>query len=453
MREVIKNRPVARVLLIDDEPAILRTFRYCLEDSGFRVAAAQSTQQALTLLQRDVFDVCFLDLRLGEESGLDLLPELRVAAPWMRVVVVTAHSSVDSAVGAMQAGASDYLVKPCSPEQLRHAAQVQAEARRLETRVEQLERQLQSSDDDLLSDSPAMMQLLDTARQVATTDATVLTLGESGTGKGVLAKSLHGWSERAAAPFVTINCPSLSADLLESELFGHQKGAFTGATESTEGRVGQADGGTLFLDEIGDFPLPLQAKLLRFIQDKEYERVGDPVTRRADVRIVAATNRDLTEMARSGDFREDLLYRLNVITLTLPPLRERPEDLPQMAERFLAQFAASYNRPAARFSDEAMADICRYTWPGNIRELRNVIERVTIIAPGEEVSARDLGLKVSQEPGSSNYCRVGDPVSLGDLEKAHIMAVLATSPSLEAAARTLGIDASTLYRKRKQLGI
>lgn len=453
MNAIASNRPIARVLLIDDEPAILRTFRYCLEDSGFRVASAHNGAQALTLLEREVFDVCFLDLRLGEESGLELLPELRQAAPWMRVVVVTAHSSVDSAVGAMQAGASDYLVKPCSPEQLRHAAQVQAEARRLETRVEQLERQLQSSHDELVSDTPAMMQLLDTTRQVATTDATVLIQGESGTGKGVLAKALHRWSERADAPFVTINCPSLSADLLESELFGHQKGAFTGATESTEGRVGQADGGTLFLDEIGDFPLALQPKLLRFIQDKEYERVGDPVTRRADVRIVAATNRDLQDMVRVGAFREDLLYRLNVITLSLPPLRDRPDDLAALAERFLAQFAASYQRPAGRFSEQALTDICRYDWPGNIRELRNVIERAAIICTEEEVSSRVLGLKGGGSDSATTNCRVGDPVSLGDLERAHIMAVLATSPSLEAAARTLGIDTSTLYRKRKQLGI
>ncbi|MDX9873587.1 MAG: sigma-54 dependent transcriptional regulator [Spongiibacteraceae bacterium] len=446
------SRPAGRVLLIDDEPAILKTFRYCLEDADFRVAAAQSSQQAMMMLQREVFDVCFLDLRLGEESGLDLLPELRAAAPWMRVVVVTAHSSVDSAVGAMQAGASDYLVKPCSPEQLRHAAQTQAEARRLESRVQQLESELQSSDLDLRSESPVMMQLLGTTRNVATTDATVLILGDSGTGKGELAKALHRWSDRASGPFVTINCPSLSAELLESELFGHQKGAFTGATESTEGRVGQADGGTLFLDEIGDFPLQLQPKLLRFIQDKEYERVGDPVTRRADVRIVAATNRDLGEMARNGEFREDLLYRLNVITLELPPLRERPEDLQMLAEGFLSRFAASYNRPARRFSRDAMTEIMRYSWPGNIRELRNVIERVAIICTEEEVSVRDLALKGMPDSGST-HCRVGDPISLGELEKAHIMAVLAASSSLEAAARTLGIDTSTLYRKRKQLGI
>jgi NtrC-family two-component system response regulator AlgB len=296
-----------------------------------------------------------------------------------------------------------------------------------------------------------MMQLLETAQQVSATDAGVLILGESGTGKGVLARAIHGWSERAATPFVTINCPSLSADLLESELFGHRKGAFTGATESTEGRVGQADGGTLFLDEVGDFPLPLQPKLLRFIQDKEYERVGDPVTRRADVRIIAATNRDLPRMVKEGQFREDLLYRLNVITLTLPTLRDRPEDLPGLAQRFLQQFAASYGRSARSFSAEAQALVKRYGWPGNIRELRNVIERVAIICAEPEVTVRHLGL--DDGAGVQGRPRVGDPLTLAELEAAHIATVLATSPTLEVAAQTLGIDASTLYRKRKQLGL
>lgn len=312
-----------RILLVDDESAILRTFRYCLEDEGYTVATANSAAQAEALLQRQVFDLCFLDLRLGEDNGLDVLAQMRIQAPWMRVVIVTAHSAVDTAVDAIQAGAADYLVKPCSPDQLRLATAKQLEVRQLSARLEALEGEVRKPKDGLDSHSPAMKVVLETARQVAGTDANILILGESGTGKGELARAIHGWSKRAKKSCVTINCPSLNAELMESELFGHSRGAFTGASESTLGRVNQADGGTLFLDEIGDFPLTLQPKLLRFIQDKEYERVGDPVTRRADVRILAATNLNLEDMVRDGRFREDLLYRLNVITLHLPPLREQ----------------------------------------------------------------------------------------------------------------------------------
>ena len=441
-----------RILLVDDEAAILRTFRYCLEDEGYEVATASSAAQAEALLQRQVFDLCFLDLRLGDDSGLDVLAQMRAQAPWMRVVIVTAYSAVDTAVDAMQAGAADYLVKPCSPEQLRMAAAKQLEVRQMAARLEALEGEVREKGAQLDSHSPALMSVLETARQVAVTDANILILGESGTGKGELARAIHGWSRRAKRTCVTINCPSLTAELMESELFGHAKGSFTGASESTQGRVSQADGGTLFLDEIGDFPLALQPKLLRFIQDKEYERVGDPVTRRADVRIVAATNLDLDEMVREGRFREDLLYRLNVITLKLPPLRERHEDVMSLAERFLARFVSDYGRPACAFSAEAVAALQAYHWPGNIRELRNVIERASIICQQEAVEVAHLGLGGGTEAPSSAV-RVGAPMSLEELEKAHIAAVLASSNTLDMAAKTLGIDASTLYRKRKQYNL
>ncbi|WP_074272293.1 sigma-54-dependent response regulator transcription factor AlgB [Pseudomonas aeruginosa] len=440
-----------RILLVDDESAILRTFRYCLEDEGYSVATASSAPQAEALLQRQVFDLCFLDLRLGEDNGLDVLAQMRVQAPWMRVVIVTAHSAVDTAVDAMQAGAVDYLVKPCSPDQLRLAAAKQLEVRQLTARLEALEDEVRRQGDGLESHSPAMAAVLETARQVAATDANILILGESGSGKGELARAIHTWSKRAKKPQVTINCPSLTAELMESELFGHSRGAFTGATESTLGRVSQADGSTLFLDEIGDFPLTLQPKLLRFIQDKEYERVGDPVTRRADVRILAATNRDLGAMVAQGQFREDLLYRLNVIVLNLPPLRERAEDILGLAERFLARFVKDYGRPARGFSEAAREAMRQYPWPGNVRELRNVIERASIICNQELVDVDHLGFSATQSASSAP--RIGESLSLEDLEKAHITAVMASSATLDQAAKTLGIDASTLYRKRKQYGL
>ncbi|SDT03098.1 Two-component response regulator AlgB [Halopseudomonas litoralis] len=439
-----------RILLVDDEPAILRTFRYCLEDEGYAIATASTGEQAEALVQAQVFDLCFLDLRLGADDGLDVLARLRVLAPWMRVVIVTAHSAIDTAVNAMQAGAADYLVKPCSPEQLRMAAAGQLETSRMAARLQALEQQAPAAGTDLNSRCPAMRSVLDTARQVADTDANILILGESGTGKGELARAIHGWSKRSKRDCVTVNCPSLSAELMESELFGHARGAFTGATENTLGRVNQADGGTLFLDEIGDFPLALQPKLLRFIQDREYERVGDPQTRQADVRILSATNRNLQEMAAEGTFREDLFYRLNVITLTLPPLRERPEDIPDLAERFLLRFVSDYARPARGFSEAALAALQRYPWPGNIRELRNMIERASIICTDELVDLAHLGFEGLP---TGNVPRAGGELSLEELERAHITAVLGNSGTLDQAARILGIDSSTLYRKRKQLGL
>ena len=450
MHASTKEPDLGRILLVDDEPAILRTFRYCMEDEGYQVSTANSAAQADALLLRQVFDVCFLDLRLGNDDGMEVLAHMRVQAPWMRVVMITAHSAIDSAVDAIQAGAADYLVKPCSPEQLRLAASKQLEARRVAERLEHLEGSARKPGEGLDSHNPAMMAVLQTAKQVADTDANILILGESGTGKGELAQAIHGWSKRAKKSFATINCPSLSAELMESELFGHNRGSFTGATESTQGRVSQADGGTLFLDEIGDFPLPLQPKLLRFIQDKVYERIGDPQTREADVRILAATNLNLEEMAKNGQFREDLLYRLNVITLTLPSLRERREDILVLAERFLARFVSDYARPARAFSDEARDALLSYAWPGNIRELRNVIERASILCSEPQVQISHLGLNLNEELNSPH---VGAEMSLEALEKAHISAVLANSSTLDQAAKTLGIDASTLYRKRKQLGL
>lgn len=450
MHATAQEHSSGRILLVDDEPAILRTFRYCLEDQGYQVSTANSAAQADALLLRQVFDLCFLDLRLGADDGLEVLAQMRLQAPWMRVVIVTAHSAVDTAVDAIQAGAADYLVKPCSPEQLRLAAAKQLEARQLVERLERLEGYVRKPGEGLDSQSPALMAVLQTARQVADTDANILILGESGTGKGELAQAIHRWSKRAKKACVTINCPSLSAELMESELFGHSRGAFTGASESTQGRVNQADGGSLFLDEIGDFPLTLQPKLLRFIQDKEYERIGDPMTRRADVRILAATNLNLEDRVRGGLFREDLLYRLNVICLTLPPLRERREDILDLAERFLAHFIVEYARPARNFSDEARAALLEHSWPGNIRELRNVIERASIICTEELVQPSHLGLTATT---SQSNPQVGAVLSLDELEKAHISAILASSESLDQAAKILGIDASTLYRKRKQLSL
>ena len=441
-----------RILLVDDEQSVLRAFRACLEQAGHRVAAATDAAQAESLVQHEVFDLCFLDLRLGEASGLDLLPKLRQAAPWMKIIMVTGNSSIDTALEAMRAGATDYLVKPCTNEQLRQAASKQILVRRMEQRLESLENENDTPFiDEMDSRNPQMCKVQQTLRQVADTDVTVLILGESGTGKGVAARAIHQCSPRAKGNFVTVSCPSLSAELLESDLFGHRKGAFTGATENKLGRVDQAEGGTLFLDEVGDVPLALQPKLLRFIQDREYERVGDPTTHRANVRIVAATNHNLPEMVKQGKFREDLLYRLNVIALHMPALRERNEDLEMLAERFLLRFARNYRRPGRGFTKAALDAIQRYPWPGNIRELQNVIERAVILCPSQEVDVNLLSIPGGKAPDTRPV--IGDPLSLDEIERAHIRGVLAISSSLDAAAHTLGIDVSTLYRKRKQYAL
>lgn len=298
---------------------------------------------------------------------------------------------------------------------------------------------------------PAMREVVETAREVATKDVTVLLRGENGTGKGVLAEAIHQWSPRADAPFVTVHCPSLSKDLLESELFGHAKGAFTGATETNPGRVSQAEGGTLLLDEIGDLPPGLQPKLLRFIEDKEYERVGDPATRTADVRLLAATNQDLEAAVEAGAFRQDLLYRLNVIELTVPPLRDRPADVLPLARRFLSFFCSKYNQSIEGFTPDATDRLRAHSWPGNVRELRNVIERAVILAKQPRLGVQHLPL--SDDEGEEGAGEVGDLVSLDTIEEAHVRRVVEATETLDKAAEVLGIDPATLYRKRKEYGL
>nr|WP_265468706.1 sigma 54-interacting transcriptional regulator [Arenimonas daejeonensis] len=363
---------------------------------------------------------------------MEALPRLRELAPRMPVIMLTAHAVVDDAVAALAAGAADYLVKPCSPPQLLVAVARQLDTRRLLDRVAALESDREEDSTDFDSANAAMQSLLADARRAAATDATVLLLGESGTGKGMLARAIHGWSPRAAAPMATVNCPSLAPDLLESELFGHARGAFTGAAHSTTGRVGTAEGGTLFLDEVGDFPLPLQAKLLRFIEDKAYERVGDPSTRRADVRIVAATNHDLGTMVGAGRFRADLYYRLKVIAIEVPPLRARVEDIETLALGFLRRFARRHGMPARELAPAALARLRAYAWPGNVRELQNVIERAVILGREPVIGASQLMLEplANATPAAT--------MTLEEVERRHIDAVLAASDTLEAAARTPG---------------
>jgi NtrC-family two-component system response regulator AlgB len=438
------------LLLIDDEASLRRTLRTTLESMGHSVAEAATTEQAVQRLREGRFDLAFLDLRLGRAQGLELLPSLLREAPQLGVVVVTAYASVDSAVEAMRGGAFDYLPKPFTPDQLRLVLQRWAPVSRLRSQVADLREQVRDAapEAELDTKEPAMRQAIDLALQVASSEAIVLLRGESGTGKGVLARAIHDHSGRAAGPFVTVHCPSLSAELLESELFGHAKGAFTGAVSDTQGKVAAAAGGTLLLDEVGELPLAVQPRLLRLLQDKTFERVGEAQTRVADVRILAATNRELSAEVAAGRFREDLFYRLNVIEIELPPLRRRPKDVLPLARHLLGFFARQASKPLSGFSPAAEAALAQHPWPGNVRELRNAIERGVILSKGPLVDLPHLPGQLSSPPALR--VELGGAVTLDALEAEHIRRVLASAPSLDEAAATLGIDPSTLYRKRKR---
>ncbi len=440
------------ILIVDDEANIRKTLSMALEIDGHSVTAVSNGKDGLMQASHRPFDLLFLDLRLGTEKGTDYIPEFIATSPWIKIVVFTAYATVETAVEAMKLGAFEYLPKPFTPAQVHAIVSRTEETKKAETHVSALGTRSEGDDAgmDLDSRCNCMQLSLTLARQVSPTEAGVLIRGESGTGKSVLARLIHSWSARAAKPFGVVSCPSLSAELLESELFGHVRGAFTGALRDHPGRIAANDGGTLFLDEIGDLPLQVQPKLLRFLQEKEYERVGESVTRKADIRILSASNLDLEALVAAGKFREDLFYRLNVFQIELPPLRDRVEDIPLLAHRFLGFYAGRNHRQFLGFTDEALAAMRAHPWHGNIRELRNVIERATILARGSHVGIAELGLK----PGSGEGpIHVGAPVPLDKLEEAHIRQILASSKSLDEAARILGIDAATLWRRRKKYGI
>jgi NtrC-family two-component system response regulator AlgB len=442
------------VLIIDDDLGIRETLGTALETMGHKVETAASRSAAEKKLRNESFEVAFLDIRLGAENGLDVLPDLLRLSPRLAVVVITAYSSIETAVLAIQRGAFDYLAKPFKPAQIVQMLERVAKTRQLETRISDLEGQLSrpGADVELVATSdPQMERLIEVAKKSASSDANILMLGESGTGKSVLARQIHRWSSRAKEPFVTVSCPSLSRDLLESELFGHVKGAFTGAVATTWGKVATADRGTLFLDEIGELPLEIQPKLLRLFQEREYERVGESKIRMANVRVIAATNRNLKEAVARGTFREDLLYRLDVISLQVPALRERPNDILSIAENQLQQFARQSGRSVKGFSEAARHVIEHYPWPGNIRELRNVIERATILTTGEQIDVTDLPSSLSDAVVESPA--VGGAYSIEEIEAEHIRQVLARSKSIQQAATILKLDPTTLLRKRKSLNL
>jgi NtrC-family two-component system response regulator AlgB len=446
-------------LVVDDDAGVRQSLRLCLEAAGARVLGVATGRAALEALDRGHFDVVFLDLWLGPEAGMNVLPEILQRQEDVGVIVVTAFATIESAVDAVKRGAVDYIPKPFTPDQIRLTANRVLEAQRLRRRLTELQDALDETGEPAVfeSHSQAFRQFLQTAARAAGSDAVVLLRGESGTGKNLLARWLRANSTRAEAPFATVNCPALSGDLMTSALFGHRKGAFTGAIADVPGKVQEAEGGTLFLDEVGELSADAQARLLRFLNDRTYERLGEARERQADVRLIAATNRSLEQEVKVGRFREDLFYRINVITLMMPALRARHEDILPLAHHYLALFSRKQSRPTLSFSSEAEQAMLSHPWPGNLRELRNAVERAVILASGSVLSPFDLGVSIDrsaeQERSMDRGARVGAPISLAALEREHIAQVVAQSVSLEAAARTLDIDATTLQRKRKRFGL
>jgi two-component system, NtrC family, response regulator AlgB len=435
----------ASILLVDDEQNILKTVGIALEASGYDVTSFLHPLQALEALRNDRFDIGLFDLKMEPMDGIALLREARTLAPEMTVVLMTAHGSIDSAVEAMKQGAYDYLQKPFEFSELQLFIDKVAGHHHLKSEVRQLKEELarRTGSGSLVTRNERMKNLIDLALQVAGSNISVLVEGESGTGKELLAHLIHDNSARRDKPFVTVNCSALAETLLESELFGHVKGSFTGAVRDRQGRFEAADGGTVFLDEIGEIPSPTQVKLLRFLQHKEFERVGETATSKVDVRVIAATNRDLQSAVGSGQFREDLYYRLNAVKVKLPPLRERQEDIPLLAQHFLNKLGGR-----AEVAPQVMAALSGYPWKGNVRELENVMERAVILARGETIQLYHLPEEF-QALGTATT----RPLSLEDVEQQQIIKVLRLAKDLDEAAAILGIDPATLYRKRKKYGL
>ncbi|HTL18232.1 MAG TPA: sigma-54 dependent transcriptional regulator [Patescibacteria group bacterium] len=450
-------------LVIDDDKTFRDATCLLIDNEGHYCEAARSGELGLIELKEGKFDAVLLDLNLGAEKGLDILEQILKRQPNLPVIIFTAQGSVKNAVEAMRRGAVDFLEKPFTREQFHLVVARVQRFHQLNQNIERLEREIKDSNaqsPDILLDSntPLVKDVIETLLRAAKTPASILLLGESGTGKSVVARAIHQQSHLADKPFITVSCPSLSKELLESELFGHVRGAFTGAMRDHWGKVKAASGGTLFLDEIGDLPLEIQPKLLRLLQEREYERVGENVLRQAEVRIIAATSHDLKQRAAEGAFREDLYFRLNVITAEMPPLRQRQEDILGFACHFFKHFNALCGRRLKGFSDEASAAIRAYSWPGNLREMRNAIERAVIMAQADKVTVADLPAELRAQPaaeinGNGAALQIGGLVSMEQLEEAHIRKVLERTSNLAEAAQVLGIDQATLYRKRKKIGL
>jgi len=445
---------MATILIVDDEFSIRKTLSMLLASEGHRAVEAADLDQARSVLQAEPVDLVIADLRLGEESGLDLLSWLRTTGSEVESVIMTAYGSIENAVEAMKLGAYDYLTKPINPDELLIRLNKVLEKKSLREEVNRLREQLDGRERfrNVVAQSEAMRGVLQVIERIREQDIPVLITGETGVGKEVVARTIHDTSARARGPFVAINCCTLPEDLLDSELFGHIKGAFTGATANKAGLFREAHGGTLFLDEIGDISPRLQVKLLRVLQEGEVRPVGGGAPIEVDARVVAATNRDLDAMAEQGEFRSDLLFRLNVLPLYIPPLRERRDDIAPLIDRFLAQLRVRTARADLDLTPTARRKLIMYDWPGNVRQLENVLERSFALYPGPVLDAPEIAINSASPAAPIPPAAEAVEATLEEIEAQHIRRVLAACDNNQAAAaRVLGISRSTLRRKLEQV--
>ena len=445
-----------RVLVVDDDTAHRTMLRTLVGDWGYAIVEADDGEAAVAAVQAQPIDLVLMDIRMVRVSGIEALEQIKAINPAIPIVLMTAYASVEMAVDALKKGAYDYLIKPLDFDKLRLTLERALEHIRLTTENRQLKRQLEAGfqSADIIGSSPAMVRLMETVAQVAVSEATVMVTGESGTGKELVAAAIHHNSPRKAGPFVKVNCAAITETLLESELFGHEKGAFTGAERRKEGRFVQADGGSLFLDEVGEMPVSMQVKLLRVIQERELTRVGGEQTIPVDVRLIVATNQDLARMVKAGTFREDLYYRLNVVELKTPPLRARREDIPLLAAYFLTRFAEKNRKSVERFSPRAMDLLIRHPWPGNVRELMNTIERAVVLARSTCLDESDFAALTARphetDSALSSSVFPAD-IPLERIEREAIVSTLASADGNKSeAARRLGITRKTLREKLKK---
>src|SRR5215471_6525371 len=444
----------ARVLIVDDDPASRRLLEVRLRPLECDVATAGNGEQALAAIRKDVPDLVLLDLQMPKMGGIEVLRAVRKEGIDVPTIVITAHGSIETAVEAMKEGAHDFITKPVDGNHFDIVVRKALERERLKRELE-----LFSEDADkryrlVIGKSAKMTEAAETAKKAATSKATVLLLGESGTGKEIFARAIHSWSERRSQAFVVINCVGLSKELLESELFGHEKGAFTGADQLKKGKMELANGGTVFLDEVGDVSQEVQTKLLRFLQEREFDRVGGVRPIHVDVRIIAATNRDLDAAVKEGRFREDLYHRLNVVPVMLPPLRQRTEDIPALAQHFLQRFAKEVKKNLSGISEAALGKLSAYDWPGNVRELANVVERAVVLGQGLEIAPHDLPARIVAVLSESQVDGTSYRDAMDAYRRQLVMKALAqTHGNRAAAARVLGLHEKYFLRLLKSLGI
>jgi DNA-binding NtrC family response regulator len=449
MPQQSSNNTDARILIVDDEAVVRESLGEWFRQEGYVADVAESAKSALEKLTRQSWDVYLLDIRMPGTDGLELQRKLMEIQPEATVIIMTAYASVETAVEAMKHGAYDYIIKPFDPDDLEHTIRNAVERKKLLSENQQLRTKIDELNllHEIIGTSLATRRVLEQVAMVSGSDTSVLIRGESGTGKELIARAIHANSSRRYMPIVVVNCGALAEGVLESELFGHEKGAFTGAQYRRKGKFEMADGGTLFLDEIGDISLKTQVDLLRVLDEKKICRVGGNAEIPVNFRLIAATNRNLEAMTAEGKFREDLYYRINVFSIAIPPLRERREDIPLLADHFLRKFTRSMNRPVAGISEEALQLLSGHDWPGNVRELQNAMERAVLVAKTDSIQPGDLPLPVSESDGEL----AGK--SLSEVERRHIKRVLEESGwNVHRAARLLEIDRVTLYNKIKKFG-